>query len=126
VAPEVGFGNNDERSAALYGDLLAIHGESNDSAVYRTTDGARLLAFPGRAIAGDASLGMVAAINRLQDVVVYDVATGKELKRVTLDHYVLAARFLPAKRQLLVLTATQHVFVLDLPDAGPVASADKK
>jgi len=45
--------------------------------------------------------------------------------RVTLDHYVLAARFIPEKRQLLVLTATQRVYVLDLPAAGPVASVTK-
>ena len=125
VAPEVGFGSDDERNAALYGDLLAIHGESNDSVVYRISDGARLLAFSGRAIAGDAGLGLIAATNRLQDVAIYDVATGKEVERVTLDHYVLAARFIPEKRQLLVLTATQHVYALDLPGAGMVASAAK-
>jgi hypothetical protein len=58
-------------------------------------------------------------------VTVYDVVTGKEVVRVTLDHYVLAARFIPEKRQLLVLTATQRVYVLDLPAAGPVASVTK-
>jgi len=125
VVPEVGSWNNDERSAALYGDLLAVHGESNDSVVYRISDGARLLAFSGHAIAGDASLGLIAANNRPQDVTVYDVVTGKEVVRVTLDHYVLAARFIPEKRQLLVLTATQRVYVLDLPAAGPVASVTK-
>jgi hypothetical protein len=123
VAPEVGSGNNDERSAALYGDLLAIHSESNDSVVYRISDGARLLAFSGHAIAGDASLGLVAANNRLQEVMVYDVATGKEIERVTLDHDVLAARFIPEKKQLLVLTATQHVYALDLPVAPETGAA---
>jgi hypothetical protein len=76
VAPEVGYGNSDERSAQLYGDLLAIHGESNASVVYRISDGARLLAFSGRSIAGDASLGLIAVNKRLQDITVYDVATG--------------------------------------------------
>jgi WD40 repeat protein len=125
VAPEVGFGSRDERMAALYGDLLAIHGDNNDSVVYRTSDGARLLAFSGHAIAGDASMGLIAANNRQQDVTVYDVATGKEVARVTLDHFVLAARFIPEKRQLLVLTATQRVYVLDLPATGPAVSAAK-
>jgi hypothetical protein len=123
VAPEVGFGSSDERMAALYGDLLAIHGENNDSVVYRTSDGARLLAFSGHAIAGDASMGLIAASNRPQDVTVYDVATGKKVASVTLDHFVLAARFVPEKKQLLVLTATQHVYTLNLQVASEAGVA---
>jgi WD40 repeat protein len=111
VAPEMGFG----RSAALYGDLLAVRGNSNNAVVYRLTDGARLLSFSGRAIAGDAGLGLIAATNQPQEVTLYEVATGKEVKRVTLDNNVLEARFIPATRQLLVLTATQRVYALDLP-----------
>jgi hypothetical protein len=42
---------------------------------------------------------------------------------VTLDHYVLAARFIPEKRQLMVLTATQRVYVLDLPVAQQAGAA---
>jgi hypothetical protein len=111
VAPEMGFG----RSAALYGDLLAVRGNSNNAVVYRLTDGARLLSFSGRAIAGDAGLGLIAATNQPQEVTIYDVATGKEVKHVTLDNNVLEARFIPATSQLLVLTATQRVYALDLP-----------
>lgn len=44
---------------------------------------------------------------------------------MTLDHYPLAARFIPEKKELLVLTATQRVYTLDLPAGGPVAGAAK-
>jgi hypothetical protein len=72
------------------------------------------VAFFGRALAGNESLGMVAATNRPQELNVYDVATGKKLMDVMLDHNVLAARFVPGEKQLLVLTATQRVYKFDL------------
>ncbi|MGO9776651.1 MAG: M48 family metalloprotease [Terracidiphilus sp.] len=125
VAPEKGFGRSDVRSAVLYGDLLAIYGSSNNTVVYRLTDGARLLAFSGSAIAGDAGMGLIAATNQPQQVIIYDVATGKEVKRVTLDNYAMAARFIPATRQLLVLTATQRVYALELPAVAPETGAAK-
>jgi hypothetical protein len=118
---QMGAWGRDDRTAALYGDLLAVHGNDDNTVVYRLGDGARLMAFFGRAIAGDAGLGLIAATNRPQEVTVYDVATGRELERVTLDHNVLAARLIPEKKQLLVLTATQHVYALDLPVALGVA-----
>lgn len=121
VAPEMGFG----RSAALYGDLLAVHGNSNNSVVYRLTDGVRLLSFFGSVIAGDEGLGLIAASNQPQEVTIYDVATGKEVKHVTLDNNVLEARFIPATRQLLVLTATQRVYALDLPAVAPETGVAK-
>lgn len=125
VAPETSFQFRDGRSAALYGDLLAIQGSNNNTVVYRLSDGARLLAFFGHAIAGDARLGLIAATNQPQEVTVYDVTTGKEVLRATLDHYPLTARIFPDKRQLLVLSETQHVFVLDLSANGPDTGAAK-
>ena len=125
AAPERGFGRADQRTAALYGGLLCVHGNKNDTVVYRLSDGARLLAFSGRAIAGDEGLGMIAAANRPQEVVLYETSTGKEVKRVTLDNTVFTARFIPEKRQLLVLTATQTVYALDLPGDGPPSGSAK-
>jgi WD40 repeat protein len=115
VAPETSSGRGFERTASLFGDLLAIRGDSNTTVVYRLSDGARLLAVFGRAIAGDVGLGLIAATNRPQEVTIYEVATGKQVQRVTLDNEVLAARIIPEKKQLLVLTATQRVYALDLP-----------
>jgi hypothetical protein len=49
---------------------------------------------------------------------ILDARNGKELKRVTVDHLPLAARFVPAKSALLVFTANQTVYTIDLPPAG--------
>ena len=125
VAPETSSGRSDERNGALFGDLLAVQGNNNDTVVYRVSDGARMMAFFGRAIAGDAGLGLIAATNRTQEVTIYEVATGRVLRRVNLDHFPLAARFIPEKRQLLVLSATQKVYALDLPADGAGAETAK-
>jgi len=44
---------SDERTAGLFGSMLAVYGNNNDTTVYRVSDRARLLAFFGRALAGD-------------------------------------------------------------------------
>src|SRR5271157_4640685 len=93
---------SDERFANLYGDYLVVHGNANNSVIYRTTDGTRTGAFFGRAIAGNGKLGLIAATNHDQEVILYDAATGRELKRVTVDEFPLAARFIPEKGVLLV------------------------
>ncbi|MGA2851895.1 MAG: M48 family metalloprotease [Terracidiphilus sp.] len=107
--------NHDNRSAALYGDYLVVHGNENNSTIYRISDGMRLGAFYGTSIAGDGKLGLIAATNREQEIILYDATNGRELKRVTVDHSPRTARFIPEKNELLVLTANQRVFTIDLP-----------
>ena len=85
----------------------------------------RLGAFYGRAIAGDGKLGLIATTNRDQDVTIRDAKTGKQLKHVTVDHFPLAARFIAEKNALLVLTAAQSVYTIDLPAAGQAETAAK-
>lgn len=108
----------DTRTANLYGDYLVVHGNYNNSTIYRLSDGMRIGAFYGQAIAGDGKLGLIAATNREQDVIVYDATNAREVKRVTVDHLPSAARFIPEKNELLVLTATQRVYTIDLPAAA--------
>jgi hypothetical protein len=114
AAPQLASNRREERAAGLYGNLLAVYGNSNDTSVYRVSDGARALAFFGRALAGDDRLGMIAATNRPQELTVYDVANGRMLMSVLLDENVLAARFVPERKLLLVLTASQHVYQVSL------------
>jgi hypothetical protein len=57
---------------------------------------------------------------------ILDATTGKELKRVTVDHLPQAARFIAEKNALLVLTATQRVYTIDLPVAGRPEAAQAK
>lgn len=115
----VGNGQGDEQPAGLFGSLLAVCGSNNDTTVYRVSDGARVLAFFGRALAGDDTLGMVAATNRIQELNIYDTAHGKLLAHYLLDQAVIAARFVPERKQLLVLTATQRVYGIDLSGLSP-------
>jgi hypothetical protein len=114
VTPQLASQRREERTAALFGNLLAVYGNNDDTAIYRLSDGVRLMAFFGRALAGDDRLGMIAATNRPQELTVYGLTNGKPLASYILDHNVLAARFLPDQKQLLVLTASQHVYRLDL------------
>lgn len=119
-APERGpLTGTDRRTAWLFGNYLIMHGNDNNSVIYRVTDGKRLGAFYGDVLTGDGTLGLIAASNSRQEIAIYDATTGKALKRVVLDHYPLAARFIAAKKTLLVLTASQMVYSIELPEAGP-------
>jgi WD40 repeat protein len=120
LVPERGpeNGSTDYRWASLYGDYLVVRGNLNNSVIYRITDGQRIGAFYGRAVAGDGKLGLIATTNYDQEMTLLDAATGKVMKRVILDHIPRAARFIPSKNALLVLTATQRVYSIDLPIAG--------
>lgn len=111
----------DDRTAKLFGNLLAVYGNNNNTTIYRVSDGSRLLAFFGRALAGDDTLGMVAATNRIQELDIYDAAHGKRLAHYLLDQAVIAARFVPEGKQLLVLTAAQRVYRIDLSKLSPAS-----
>ena len=116
VAPELPSARfGDERNADLFGGLLAVSGSHNNTVVYRLSDGARLFAGFGRALAADSGSGLIALANRQQEVHVFDIGSGKQLLSVVLDHNPLAAHFLSGQRRLLVLTATQRVYGLDIP-----------
>jgi len=117
--------SRDRRTASLFGNFLVVHGNYNNSVIYRLSDGQRLGAFYGRAIAGDGKLGLIAATNRDQEVIILDATTGKELKRVTVDHLPRAARFVAEKNALLVLTASQRVYTIGLPTIGHLETAPK-
>lgn len=113
---------NDTRWSVLYGDYLVVHGIYNNSTIYRASDGARLGAFYGRVLAGNGQLGLLAVTNRDQEVTILDAKTGGVLKQVTVDEVPIRAGIIPARNALLVLTASQHVFTIDLPAAGISAS----
>jgi len=116
-------GEKDKRFARVYGNLVAVHGNESNTVVYDAKTGTRLMAFWGQPIAGSSELGLLAATNHDQEVVVYDVGTGKELSNVMVDHPVTAAQFVAAKKQLLIVTSGQMVYTLDVSGArGPSIS----
>lgn len=118
-SPQLAGWDGDDRSAGLLGTLLAVRGNNNDTTVYRTPDGARLFAFFGSALAADDTLGLLAATNRIQELNIYDTAHGKQLAHYLLNQAVIAARFVPERKQLLVLTAAQSVYRIDLSRLPP-------
>jgi outer membrane protein assembly factor BamB len=128
VVPERGSEGSsaDRRWVWQYGNYLVVHGNQNNSVIYRLTDGQRMGAFYGRAIAGDGKLGLIAATNHDQEVKILNAATGKVVKQVTVDHFPRAARMVPGKNALLVLTATQRVYSIDLPAAAQAEAELKK
>jgi hypothetical protein len=108
-------GSGSEPSATAYGNYVVVQGVANNTTIYQASDGKRMGAFYGHAIAGDEKLGLIAATNRDQEVTIYDAANGKALKHVTLDQLPRAARFIPGKKLLLVLTANQRIYSIDIP-----------
>jgi len=107
---------------SLFGNLLAVEGNHNNATIYRETDGARLFGLFGTVLAGDSSLGLIAARNRPQELTLYSVATGNPMGHWTLDSTLLAARIVAKKKQLLALTASQRLYRFDLPAATPATA----
>jgi hypothetical protein len=108
----------DPRWARVYGDYAVVHGLGNTSGIYRVTDGVRMGGFFGSVLAGDAKLGLLAITNHDQEVTILDAATGKRIESVTLDQIPEAARFIPEKKELLVLTASQSVVTLPVQESA--------
>lgn len=121
-----GIFRDDHRWADVYGNYIAVHGNLNNTVVYRLSDGMRTAAFYGRVLGGDGDQGLLAVANRNQELTVYDAATGNQIKRVMLDHQPRVARFLASQKALLVLTATQRVYTIPLSSvpAGVTAAAN--
>jgi hypothetical protein len=116
--PEVDLtrGWDDERFARVSGEFVLVRGEHGNSVIYRLDTGTKVGEFFGLFVASDAAAGLVAAVNREDEVLLVDERTGKELSRFTLGSPVRAARIVTTKvKTLLVLTADQVVHQLPLP-----------
>jgi len=116
--PEVDLtgGWNDERFARVSGEFVLVNGEHGNTAIYRIDTGAKVSEFFGSPVADDASKGLIAAVNREDEIILVDEKTGKELQRFTLGSPVRLARIVTGNAQeLLVLTADQVVHRFPLP-----------
>jgi Peptidase family M48 len=117
---------NDSRSVDVYGNYVAVHGNLNNTVVYRISDGVRMCAFYGRVLAGDGAQGLLAVSNRDQETIVYDASNGSEISRIIVDHRPLAAQFVPSTHSLLVLTASQRVYTIPMPASGTVSASSTR
>jgi WD40 repeat protein len=116
--PEVDLtgGWNDERFARVSGEFVLVNGEHGNTAIYRIDTGAKVSEFFGSPVADDASKGLIAAVNREDEIILVDEKTGKELQRFTLGSPVRLARIVTGNvQELLVLTADQVVHRFPLP-----------
>jgi hypothetical protein len=127
IVPEVDLsrGWSDFRRAMVSGEFVLARGEDGVTSIYRLEDGAKVGEFFGSAIATDASLGLIAAVNREDEIMLMDERSGKELKRISFASPVRLAQIVTGKeRTLMVLTADQIVHRLPLPDTtGATAAA---
>ena len=103
-------GWGDARRAMVSGKFVLVRGEHGNTSIYRLDSGVKTGEFFGAPRATDAASGIVAAVNRENEVLLVDAGTGKELKRFTLGSPVRLARIVAGKeRTLMILTADQVV-----------------
>jgi len=116
--PEVDLsrGWNDERFAQVSGEYALVHGEHDNTVIYRFDTGEKVGEFFGTPIATDSGAGLIAAVNREDEIVLVNERTGKEIERFRLGSPARLARIVTGKeKKLLVLTADQVVHQLPLP-----------
>jgi len=113
--------SNDSRWVDVYGNYMAVHGNLNNTVVYRLSDGARTCAFYGRVLSGDGAQGLLAVSNRDQEMIVYDASNGSEINHVLVDQRPRAARFVASTHSLKILTANQHVFTVPFSGSAHVS-----
>jgi WD40 repeat protein len=116
--PEVDLsrGWNDRRFAQVSGEYALVHGEHSNTVIYRFDTGEKVGEFFGTPLATDSGTGLIAAVNREDEILIVDERTGKEIERFTLGSPARLARIVTGKdKKLLVLTADQVVHQLPLP-----------
>jgi WD40 repeat protein len=112
VVPEVDLsrGWHDPRVGMVSGKFVLVRGEDRVTGIYRLEDGSKVGEFIGSAVATNASLGLIAAVNRENEILLVEESKGNELTRFSFATPVRLAEFVSGKENLLlVLTADQVV-----------------
>jgi WD40 repeat protein len=126
IVPEVDLSRGwfDSRRAMVSGKYVLARGEDRVTTIYRLNDGSKVGEFFGAPMATDSAIGMVAAVNRENEILLVDEENGRELKRYTFASPVRLARFASGKdSKLMVLTADQVLHRLPLPERSESARA---
>jgi hypothetical protein len=93
-----------------------VDGTLDSTSVYRFSSGSRIGEVFGKIVAQDPASGLFCVSNRDNDLVIYDAATLHERKHFTYATPVAFAEFLPAGKELLVLTDDQKVHRIRMED----------
>jgi len=123
VVPEADFsrGWNDSRRVMVSGKFVIAGGEDRVTGIFRLEDGSKVGEFIGSAVASNATLGMIAAVNRDNEILLVDENSGNELKRFSFSSPVRVTEMVSGKGNLLlVLTADQVVHRIPLIPAASV------
>jgi WD40 repeat protein len=118
IVPDVNLylGWDDNRRAMVSGKVVLSHSVDGVTAIYHIEDGTLVGEFIGSVIAADASAGIVAAVNRQDEILLVEESTGNEIKRISFASPVRLAHIVTGKENsLLVLTADQTVHRIPLP-----------
>jgi WD40 repeat protein len=118
VIPEADLsgGFNDSRRAMISGEFVLVKGERGNTVIYRIEDGVKVAEFFGAPLTSDAASGVIAAVNRENEILLVDERNGKEIKRFSFASPIRLARIVTGKeKQLIVLTADQVVHRVPLP-----------
>jgi WD40 repeat protein len=102
--------------AVAFGDFALVQGLLDSTLVYRFSTGARIGQVFGEIMAQDAASGMFCVSDRDNNLVIYDAATLREPKHLTFATRVRFVQFLPARKELFVLTADQKVHAFSMDD----------
>jgi WD40 repeat protein len=103
-------GWDDVRRAMVSGEFVLVRGEHNNTDIYKLDSGAKVGEFFGEPLATDAASGLIAAVNREDEILIVDERMGKELQRFTLGSPARLAQIVTGKdKTLLVLTEDQVV-----------------
>lgn len=102
--------------ATAFGDFALIQGRFDNTEVYRFSTGARLGEVFGQIMAQDVASGLFCVSNRDNELVIYDAAIVRERKHFTYAARVRFAEFLPARKELLVLTGDQKIHSISMDD----------
>lgn len=117
VLPEADLtqGWGDMRRAMVSGNFVLVRGEHGNTAIYRLDTGVKTGEFFGAPVDTEAKKGLIAAVNREDEVLLVDQNSGKELKRFALGSPVRLARIVAGNEDtLLIVTADQIVHRLPL------------
>jgi len=126
VLPEadLSHGWRDDRWARASGEFLLVHGEHENTVIYRLGDGSKVGEFFGTVISTNAAFDVAVALNRENELLLVNESTGKEVRRLHFSSPVRLARVLVAANpQLVVITADQKLHRVALPEFAAHSSA---
>ena len=113
------------RNVSTFKDYALVRGVEQTTAVFHLPDGQRVGDFFGEVVARDPRTGWVIVASKVNELEIFDVATTRELKRMTFAAPVRSTWFALAPKTIQVLTADQTVHTIEVTAAGSTTSPAK-